>query len=65
MMDTIKITDYLGDEWEFYGPRFRQQANGYWKMWVWVLKGAPRLTTGAYRYQEIPLPVFTDWWPDE
>ena len=63
-MNEFTVIDFLGDEWTFAKRKFERQANGFWKMWVWVLKGPPSLTEGAYRYQVLPFPVFTDWWDD-
>ncbi len=61
-MNEFKVMDFLGFEWTLMRGRFEQQANGFWKVWMWVIKGPPCLTEGVYNYQSIPLPVFTEWW---
>ncbi len=62
-MPEIEIQDHLGDWWIFLIPAtYKKNRNGLTEMWVYVAKGPACLTMGAYRYQEIPLPVFTEWW---
>ena len=60
-MHEFSVIDFYGDEWTFAKRKFVRQANGFWKMWAWVLKGPPSLTTGVYAFQELPFPVFTEW----
>lgn len=62
-MPELRMTDYLGDEWVLLLPAvYKKNRNGLTIMWVYVAKGPAKLTEGAYRYQQIPLPVFTEWW---
>ena len=56
----MMLTDHLGDEWTLIVPAvFKRNRNGLVEMWVYVAKGPPAL---AKWYQQIPLPVFTEWW---
>ena len=59
-MPKISLIDHLGDDWTLVLlPRaFVKNRNGLTEMWVYVAKG-PAALKG---YQEIPLPVFTEWW---
>jgi len=57
-MNEFTVIDFLGFRWVLAKHKFERQANGYWKMWAWVMKGPPLLRD----FQEIPFPVFTDWW---
>jgi len=62
-MSTVTIIDHLGDEWTLLLPMcFKLNRNGLMIMWAMVCKGPAALTTPPYAYQEIPLPVFTEWW---
>ena len=63
MINEILVTDFLGDEWALLAPVKYKVQNGYTTMWAWVMKGPAKLTTPPYNYQELPFPVFTDWWP--
>ena len=61
-MLTATLTDHLGDEWTLIVPaKYKHNRNGLVEMWVYVAKGPPQL---AEHYQQIPLPVFTEWWDD-
>lgn len=63
MMREIELVDHLGDLWRLMLPCvYKKNRNGLWVMWVYVAKGPACLTEGAYRYQQIPLPLFTAWW---
>ena len=63
MLVEIALNDQKNEHWELLLPGvFRRNRLGMYVMWVYVAKGPPSLTEGAYRYQEIPLPVFTEWW---
>lgn len=57
-MPEIELTDHLGDEWHLLPCVFKRNKHGLVIMWVYVCKGPAELR----HYQEIPLPVFTDWW---
>ena len=58
-MTTINVTDHLGDEWELIVPMcFIPNRNGCMIMWALVNMGPRSLAM----YDEIPLPVFTEWW---
>ncbi len=58
-MTIISVTDHLGGEWELIVPMcFIPNRNGLMVMWALVNKG-PR---SLHMYDEIPLPVFIDWW---
>ena len=62
-MNEVELIDHLGDYWSLLVPvRFEQNRNGMWLMWVHITKGPASLTEGAYRYQQIPIPIFTEWW---
>ena len=57
-MNEFTVIDFYGDEWSFAKHRFVRQANGFWKMWAWVMK---RPGDVLKDYQELPFPVFTEW----
>jgi hypothetical protein len=60
-MREIELIDHLGDYWLLLLPAvFEKNRNGMMIMWVYVGKGPEALRN----YQEIPLPVFTEWWDD-
>lgn len=55
----IELIDHLGNHWRLLTPGvYRTSRKGLVELWVYVGKGPPALKG----YQEIPLPVFTDWW---
>jgi len=59
MMLTIAINDHKNEHWELLLPGvFRENRHGLTEMWVYVSHGPPALKN----YQQIPLPVFTEWW---
>ncbi len=58
-MTIISVTDHLGDEWELIVPMcFISNRNGLMVMWALVNVGPQSLAM----YDEIPLPVFIEWW---
>lgn len=55
----VHVIDYLGTKWTLLCPgRYKTTLDGFVTMWVLVAKGPQSLRD----YQEIPLPVFTEWW---
>ena len=59
-MKTIELIDHLGDYWSLMLPCvYERQRNGLVVMWVYVARGPEKLTRW---YQQIPLPIFTEWW---
>jgi len=61
----IELIDHKGDFWRFMLPLvFKENRKGLWIMPTYVAKGPYKLTTPPYMYQKLPLPVFTDFWPD-
>lgn len=65
MTNEFKVVDFQGFEWHLFGAFFKEGRSGAWTVWMWVKKGPKHLTTPPYQYQQIPLPVFTDWWPSK
>jgi len=58
-MTEIQLTDWLGDTWRILLPGvYRTSKQGFTELWVYVGLGPDALRN----FQEIPLPVFTDWW---
>ncbi len=61
-MRIVEVIDHLGDFWQFMLPAvYKRQANGFTVMWVYVASGPWHI---AKHYQQIPLPVFTEWWEE-
>lgn len=63
-MITIELYDHKGDYWQLTAAtpprRYMHNAEVYYKMW-WHAFNRP----GELRhYKEVPLPVFTEWWPE-
>jgi hypothetical protein len=64
-MTEIEVIDHLGDFWRFLvPPTYKRNPNGMWIMWVYVAEGPDTLAMPPYHYQQIPLPLFTEWWND-
>ena len=60
----IGITDFLGDLWilQLIPLRATQSESGLIEVWYpCMCKGAVDLDN----YGGIPVPIFTEWWPDE
>lgn len=61
-MNIIKLTDFKGQNWELIytqPQKYLHQGEAYWK--VWYL--APARPDELKNYNEVPLPIFTEWWP--
>lgn len=62
-MTEITLVDSYGDHWTFLVPVpgvFKKSRRGLIEMWVYV-KAGPECIFKYYK--QIPLPVFTEWWP--
>ena len=58
----IELIDYKGDFWRLApclgaASRYLYKGNAFYEVWWYVLKGPQEL----HGYQEIPLPIFTEW----
>ena len=62
-MLTIELIDHKGDSWklEYWesAQQYLHKGEGYWKAW-W---DAPKRPKDFKNYMQVPLPIFTDWWP--
>ena len=60
-MAIVELIDYKGDYWKLMYPgavsRYLYKGDAFYKAWWYVLKGPQEL----HGYQEIPLPIFTEW----
>ena len=58
MLIEIALTDHKNEFWELLLPCvFKKNKHGLYIMWVYC-----RPPDELRHYQEIPLPVFTEWW---
>ena len=59
----VKLIDRKNDVWVFEfnekAQRYLHEGNVYWKVWVDLTVKPKDFKT----YEQVPLPVFTDWWP--
>lgn len=54
----ITVVDFLGQEWGLiYKSKYRASEKGLVEVWA-ICVG-----TRIHGYSQIPLPVFTEWWP--
>jgi hypothetical protein len=60
----IEIIDFKGGCWKvmFFekAQRYLHKGCVYWRVWV----QAPERPNELKTYEEIPLPIFTEWWPE-
>ena len=63
-MTLIDLVDYKGDTWQLFAAnkctRYLHKGQVYWQLW-WY---APVRPHALRNYNEVPLPVFADWWCD-
>ena len=57
MEAAIPVTDHKGDEWLI---GFNRYSGGI--AWWFVFEGPSFLHENGAHYDEIPLPVYTEWW---
>ncbi len=59
----LDVFDYKGDTWELLLPPlcFKQKPGG---REVWLMVRKTTATGDILNYPMIPVPVFTDWWPE-
>ena len=62
-MTYIDLIDFKGDYWHLIyanaPQKYLHNGNAYWKAW-WYAPDRPK---ELKNYTEVPLPIFTDWWP--
>ncbi len=60
----IELIDHKGDYWTLVWPgaasRYLHKGIAYYKAW-WYADERPH---ELRNYTAIPLPIFTDWWPE-
>lgn len=60
-MTTIDLIDLKGEQWQLIHSHtipYLHKGEKYWKAW-WF---APVRPDELRNYDEVPLPIFTDWW---
>ena len=63
-MTVIKVTDFKGDNWALVYTRpqkYLHKGDCFWKVWYYASVRPKELKN----YSEVPIPIFTDWWPYE
>lgn len=62
IIEVIKLTDFKGDTWNLMytrPSRYLHKGDAYWKVW-YIASIRPN---ELKNYEEVPLPIFTEWWP--
>lgn len=61
----IPVTDWKGEDWllGFSGVCVYSRV-AFIEGWWFVLDGPPFLNENGSHYDEVPLPIFTEWWDD-
>lgn len=63
VMINVQLIDHKGDFWDLTWAnapqRYLHQGECYWKSWWYASERPAELKN----YSEVPLPIFTDWWP--
>lgn len=59
----IEVIDNKGDRWQLVwtnADRYLHNGHAYYKAW-WY---APTRPYEFRNFDEVPIPIFTDWWDD-
>lgn len=63
-MTCIELIDNKGDYWELLWANapvpYLYNGDKYWKAWWYT----PERPDDFRNYYEVPLPIFTEWWPE-